>query len=161
MKAFLGIFAGLLLVLTGCGGNGGSNNPVSPQAGGAVTVLMFSTPKCEACETLLPAIDTGINQTLANKKARITTKLFIVTSANGFGAPTAETAATYKAKLALSFDTLADFWKTGSYATYYGTDSLRVPGVVVVPEGNVPRIFANDEYIDPNAVLAYLQYLLR
>lgn len=158
MNTIFGIVV-LMLLLIGCGGSGNLNNQVAPE-GAKVTVKLFSTPKCEACEVLIPTIDRGISQRLSAASSRISSVLYVVTSSNGFQTPTPETAATYKAKLNVSFETVADFWRTGNYATYYGKDSLRVPGVVLIKGNETPLVFDNAEYIDPELVLAKLRFLL-
>lgn len=141
----------------------GSRTTSSPQSGtvpqASYNLIMFSTPLCQACESLLPAIDKGMSQTLGSKRSIFNATVYILTGANGFGAPDQATANEYKAKLGITFNTLPDIGLT-NYQAFYGAADIEVPGVVITNlSGTTLQLYPNDQPIDSNAVIGYLNYL--
>jgi hypothetical protein len=150
-------FLSVIALLAACGG---SNNSVqSGTQAASYNLLMFSTPRCEACESLLPAIDKGMTQTLGARRRAFNATLYILTGANGFGPPDQSTADEYKAKLGISFNTLPDIGLK-NYQVYYGAADIEVPGIVVTDlSGTILQLYPNNLPIDADSVIGYLNYL--
>ena len=155
MKLSLLVAALATFLLYACGGSSSNNGGVT----GTYHLVLFSTPNCQACETVLPDTDKGVNTQLStDKRSHLDVTGYIVTAADGFNPPDQATADAYKVKLNLSFPVLADPWRWTNYSKYYGSDQLVVPGAVVIdPTG---KVMAFDSGFTADRVLAYLQAVL-
>ena len=144
-------------LLSACGGTPESNNPEIGM--GQYSVIMFSTPNCEACETVLPRTDQLVNTQLTSvQRAHVDIKGYVITAADGFHPPTAAIADAYKAKLGLTFPVFPDPWRWTNYKKYYGAEELRVPGAVVIdPTGTWTKF---DSGFTAEKVFAYLQSIM-
>lgn len=157
MKRVLSLAAFLPLLLSCAVVDENAPVPVSEK----VSIVLFSTPWCEPCEHMLPAIDSKLNSDLGDSVDRVETSVFVVTGKKAAQPPTQEIADEYKKKLGVSFKMRPDPWKWTNYKKYFQTTALIVPAVVVLDgEGNALRAFDPGTFT-ADEVVAYLQSVLK
>lgn len=146
-----------LLVLVQCATSGSGTDPV--RAGGSYDLLIYSAPWCENCEPFIKDIGAQLAGQSKGASSRLTPMIHVVTGQQKPKRPTPEVAAAYADKLAVGIPAIADFWRDGTYGSYYGTESLNIPAVVILSrEGDAPKIFpAGTQSAE---VMAYLDSIL-